>query len=100
MRARGRFYVPDIPPHVADVIRSLPPEIKSSVRAAIRALCVDPGAGEPMQRELTGLWKYRVRRYRIVYTIDRSTKTLRLFAVGHRRSIYEELARERGAPDT
>ena len=98
MRVRGRSFVPDIPPHVAEVIRSLPPEIKSRVKAAIRAICVDPGVGEPLQRELTGLWKYRVRRYRIVYMVDRSRKTLRLFAVGHRRSIYEELAQQRLAP--
>jgi len=42
-------------------------------------------------RELDGFWKYRVRRFRIVYAIDRKTRTIRLMAVGHRQSIYEDL---------
>ena len=85
-------YRPDIPPHVADAIRSLPPDVKRGVKAAVRALSGDPGAGEPLQRELDGLWKYRVKRFRIVYGIDRQRRTIRIVAVGHRRMIYEELA--------
>ena len=85
-------YRPDIPPHVADVIRSLPPEVKRGVKAAIRALSDEPGAGEPLQRELAGLWKYRVRRFRVVYAVDRRRRVLRIMAVGHRRTVYEELA--------
>jgi mRNA interferase RelE/StbE len=85
-------YRPDIPPHVAEVIRGLPPEVKRGVKAALRALSDDPGTGEPLQRELDGLWKYRVRRFRIVYAIDRQRRILRVMAVGHRRVVYEELA--------
>ena len=33
-----RLLAPDIPPHVADVIRRLPPDVKHSVKQAIRAL--------------------------------------------------------------
>ena len=85
-------YRPDIPPRVADVIRSLPPEVKRGVKAAIRSLSDNPNAGEPLQRELDGLWKYRVRRFRIIYAIDRQRRVLRIMAVGHRRAVYEELA--------
>jgi len=42
-------------------------------------------------RELDGLWKYRVRRFRIVYAIDRKARAIRLIAVGHRQCIYEDL---------
>lgn len=85
-------YRPDIPPHVAEVIRHLPPEVKRGIKAAIRALIGASAAGEPLQRELKGLLKYRVRRYRIVYAIDRQRRIIRIFAVGHRRAIYEELS--------
>ena len=61
---------PDIPPHVAEVIRSLHPDLKRSIKAAIRGIAADPECGEPLIRELDGLWKYRVRRFRIVYAID------------------------------
>ena len=82
---------PDIPLHVAEVIRSLHPDLKRSIKAAIRGIATNPECGEPLMRELDGLWKYRVRRFRIVYAIDRKARAIRLIAVGHRQSIYEDL---------
>lgn len=82
---------PDIPPHVADVIRVLHPELKQLIKAAIRAITSDPECGEPLKRELNGLRKYRVRRFRIVYGVDLKRRLIRLMAVGHHRSVYEEL---------
>jgi len=83
---------PAIPPEVAEVLRHLPPEIKRSVKAAIRAIGANPAAGEPLEEELEGLWKFRVRRYRVIYRIDKRGNAVRIFAVGQRRSIYEEVA--------
>ena len=77
----------DIPPHVAEVIRSLHPDLKRSIKAAVRAIATDPECGEPLLRELNGLWKYRVRRFRIVYIVDRKTRVIRLMAVGHRQHV-------------
>ena len=82
----------DIPPHVAAVIRALPPEVKRGVRNALRALSEDPLAGGPLLRELEGLRKFRVRRYRIVYERVPRARVIRVMAVGHRESIYEDLA--------
>ena len=83
---------PDVPPHVAEVIRSLHPDLKRSIKAAVRAIATDPECGEPLLRELDGLWKFRVRRFRIVYTIDRKTRVIHVMAVGHRRHVYEDLS--------
>lgn len=82
---------PDIPPHVAEVIRSLHPDLKRSIKAAIRAIATNPEIGGSLQRELDGQRKYCVRRFRIVYAIDRKSRVIRLMAVGHRRDVYEEL---------
>jgi mRNA interferase RelE/StbE len=82
----------DVPPHVAEVIRHLPPELKRGVKAALLAMATDPSIGEPLRRDLEGLWKYRVRRYRVAYAIERRQRTVRIFAVGHRRGIYEAVA--------
>ncbi|WP_454062592.1 type II toxin-antitoxin system RelE family toxin [Candidatus Nitrospira salsa] len=84
----------DIPPHIAEIIRRLPPDIKRSIKSAVRTLCSTPTEGEPLVKELEGLWKYRVRRFRIVYAIDRKRKVIRIFAIGHRRSIYEEVTEQ------
>lgn len=85
------MFRPDIPPHVSEIIRHLSPDLKGSIKAAIRSLCVNPNEGEPLVKELEGLWKYRVKRFRIVYTIDRRHKVIRVMAIGHRRSVYEEV---------
>ena len=82
---------PDIPPHVAEVIRSLHLDLTRSIKAAVRGIATDPECGEPLLRELDGLWKFRVRRFRIVYSIDRKKRAIHLMAVGHRRHVYEEL---------
>jgi len=82
---------PEVPPHVAEVIRSLHPDLKRSIKSAIRAIASNPECGEPLLRELDGMWKFRVRRFRIVYAIDRKARAIRLMAVGHRQSVYEEL---------
>jgi mRNA interferase RelE/StbE len=78
---------------VAEVIWHLPSEVKRGVKGAIRALAQAPDLGDPLLRELGGLWKYRVSRFRVVCSIDRRRRVLRILAVGHRRRIYEEAVR-------
>ena len=90
-----RPFRPEIPPHVAEVIRRLAPDLKRSVKQALRSLCTDPRAGDPVRRELEGLWTYRVRRFRIVNAFYARRRSIRIYAVGHRRSVYEELAERR-----
>ena len=82
----------DLPPHVAEVVRHLPPEVKRGVKGAHRAVAANPATGEPLRGDLKGLWKFRVRRYRVVYALDRRARVVRVFAVGHRRGIYEAVA--------
>jgi mRNA interferase RelE/StbE len=62
------------------------------VKEALRALGSDPLAGEPLERELEGLRRYRVRRFRIVYRTNPPRRTIEIFAIGDRRTIYENLA--------
>ncbi len=85
-------YQPVIPPHVANVLRSLHPDLKRAIKSAIRTIAADPACGAPLLRELKGLWKYRVRRYRVIYVIDRSSQMIKIIAIGHRQSIYEAMS--------
>lgn len=85
-------YRPDIPPHVAETVRHLPPELKSDIKQALRSLSADPFAGAPLIGELIGLRRIKVRRFRIVYELDHKARVIRIFAIGHRREIYEEIA--------
>ena len=85
---------PDIPPHVVEIIRHLPPGLKRSIKQTLRALSANPSSGDPLVRELEGLWKYRVRRFRIIYAIDRARRIIRVLAIGHRSTIYEQAAEQ------
>jgi len=85
-------YRPDVPPHVAEIVRHLPPDVKRSIKQALKSLSADPFSGGPLIRELSGLWKFKVRRFRIIYELDRKARVIRIFAIGHRREVYEELA--------
>ncbi|MCC6197886.1 MAG: type II toxin-antitoxin system RelE/ParE family toxin [Burkholderiales bacterium] len=87
-----RLYRVDIPPHVAEVIRALHPDLKRPLKAALRAIAANPVLGDPLLRELEGLRKYRVRRFRIVYRVEARARLIRVLAVGHRRRVYEDLA--------
>jgi mRNA interferase RelE/StbE len=73
------------------VTHSLHPDLKQPIKSAVRAIAANPECGEPLQRELDGLRTYRVRRFRIVYAVHQKMRVIRLMAVGHRQSIYEEL---------
>ena len=85
-------YRPDIPPHVAEIVRRLPPELRRGIKQALQSLSADPFAGTPLIGELSGLWRIKVRRFRIVYEPDRKARVIRIFAIGHRREVYEEVA--------
>ena len=85
-------YRPDTPPHVAEIVRHLPPDVKRSIKQALRSLSADPFSGAPLMRELSGLWRFKVRRFRIIYEPVRTARVIRIFAIGHRREVYEELA--------
>ena len=82
-------YRVSIPPQVADILSHLPPTIKRDAKQAIRILSEDPHAGEPLERELQGLWKYRIRSFRIVYRIVAEPRVIQIMGVGPRGTIYD-----------
>lgn len=82
----------DIPSHVADVLRHLSPDLKRDIKQALRLLSADPFSGTPLIGQLAGLWRIKVRRFRIVYAPHRKAQQVRIFAIAHRREVYEETA--------
>jgi mRNA-degrading endonuclease RelE of RelBE toxin-antitoxin system len=83
-----RYHV-SIPPHVADVLRCLPPAIERDAKQALRILSTDPHAGERLEEELAGLWKYRIRSFRIVYRIIADQRLIQVMGIGPRGTIYD-----------
>ena len=45
--------------------------------------------GKQLSRELTGLWCYRVRNYRMICNIEDDKLVVLILRVGHRKEVYE-----------
>ena len=72
-------------------IRSLHPQIKSSIKAHIQKLRDTPYSGKPLEKELSGYHSLRTKRFRILYKIDHDKKIVQIHYVGHRKDVYELL---------
>jgi mRNA interferase RelE/StbE len=86
---RYRLSVPD---ETADFLRSLHPEIKRKIKAALNLIASDPGVGKSLRDELRGLKSFQIGRFRIIYRVA-SKRIIEIVAIGPRRTIYEETYR-------
>ena len=78
--------------HAGLVLRTLHPNIKRKIKAALHAITADPFTGKALGDELSGLRSYRVSRFRIVYRLAQD-KLIEIVAIGPRERIYEETFR-------
>ncbi len=46
--------------------------------------------GKALRGEKVGLWRYRVRDYRIICAIENEGERIRVLRIGHRRSVYDD----------
>jgi len=86
---RYRWSVPD---EMVDLLRSLHPEIKRKIKAALNLIASDPGVGKSLRDELRGLKSFKIGRFRIIYNVT-SKRILEIVAIGPRSTIYEETYR-------
>ena len=70
-------------------IRSLHPQIKSSIKAHIQKLRDNPYSGKPLEKELSGYHSLRTKRFRIIYKMDHDKKIVQIHYVGRRKDVYE-----------
>ena len=79
-----------IPAEVADLVRSLHPQIKQKVRAALDEILKDPASGKQLQGELSAFRSFRIGKIRIIYRVKDGI--LEIIAIGRREVIYFETA--------
>lgn len=70
-------------------IRSLHPQIKPIVKAQIEKLKEDPYLGKALEKELSGYYSLRTRKFRIIYKIDHQKQIVEIHYVGLRKDVYE-----------
>ena len=72
-----------------EIGKKFSPDIKNAAKVALKELAQNPTLGKELQEELSGFRSYRFMRYRIIYKIDTQEKHIIVWAIGHRRDIYE-----------
>ena len=83
-----------ITPAVQAAIRTFPPETKRYIRQGFEEVRKDPFAGKALKDDLAELYSFRVRRFRIVYRVEKRIITVLVVGVGHRRTIYRDVLTE------
>jgi mRNA interferase RelE/StbE len=70
-------------------IERLPEKYATAILAILPAIAAEPKRlGKPLRFEWEGHWSARRGPYRIIYTIEEETSTVRILAVAHRSDIY------------
>ena len=73
-------------------LRKLNPQIQTEILRYLRkriATTENPRRlGKSLSGSLGGLWRYRVRSYRLVCSISDREMTVLILRVGHRRNVY------------
>lgn len=77
-----------IPAEVADLVRSLHPQIKRKVRAALDEILKESASGKRLHGELAAFRSFRVGKIRIIYR--EKDGILEIIAIGRREVIYYE----------
>ncbi len=70
-------------------IKSLHPQIKLTVKSHIKILKDNPYVGKVLERELSGYYSLKMKRFRVIYEIDHQNHIVQIHYVGHRKDIYE-----------
>ncbi len=69
--------------------KQLHPDIKKQLKSMLSTLYTDPYQGKALQDELFDFRSLKMKRYRAIYQIDDQSRTIIVYAIGHRRDIYE-----------
>ncbi len=74
-----------------DQIRGLHPRLKRIIKSRLDRLKDDPFIGKKLERELSGYWSLRAKRFRIIYRMRNQEQVIEIHYVGHRKDVYELL---------
>ena len=89
MKKFGMRYTPE----TSRLLSKLHPENKKLIRSALEDLRKNPYAGSDLQEELHGFKSFKLKRYRVLYSINEKENIIRIFHIGHRKDVYEQFRR-------
>src|SRR3989304_7437159 len=79
-----------MPDETAELVRTLHPDLKRKIKAALQTVLNDPQSGKVLKDELEGLQSFKVGKFRVVYKTAKDKGIIEVVAIGPRKAIYEE----------
>ena len=80
-------------PESSRLLSKFHPDNKKLIKQALTELRQNPHVGKDLQEELSRFKSFRLKQYRIIYTINEEKKFIQIYHVGRRRDIYEQFKR-------
>jgi len=77
----------------AALVRTLHPDIKRKIKAALQTVLNDPQSGKALKDELKGLQSFKVGKFRVVYKTVKDRGVIEVVTIGPLKTIYEETLR-------
>lgn len=69
-------------------LKKLNPSFRKEILKKIKKLGQNPFLGKPLAGNLSGLWRLRYDKYRIIYEIKQNKLIVFVLNIGHRKNIY------------
>jgi mRNA interferase RelE/StbE len=84
----------EITPEAAGQLRDLGPSASAQIRdyleTRLKGAANPERFGKPLRGSRHGIWRYRVRDYRLLCRLEKKVLIVVVVAVGHRSTVYEE----------
>lgn len=77
----------------AAIFSDLHPKIKTQLKSSLKELYKKPYLGKSLRDELIDFRSLKMKRYRAIYQVNEKDKEIIIFAIGHRKNIYESINR-------
>jgi len=83
------MFLVKLTPTALKMFNRLHPTIKKQLKSILTELYENPYLGKELRNELINFRSLKMKRYRAIYQLDEENQEAIIFALGHRRDIYE-----------
>jgi addiction module RelE/StbE family toxin len=80
-------------PESSRLVANLHPENKKQLKQSLNELRQNPYTGKDLQEELSGFKSLRIKRYRVIYTVNEEENHIEIYYIGRRSDVYEQFRR-------
>lgn len=70
------------------IFNKLDISIKKEIYGGLDKIKQNPFLGKPLVGNLSGLWRLRIDKYRVIYQIKKNELIIYVLDIGHRKNIY------------